>query len=161
MRSSTLPRGEAPGGKLPNGKPRRSRAGAAGFSLLEAIVALTILSAAGLALFAALSQSVQMVGRAEQAREADLALRNALAWVEQINPMEAPDGEQAVGSYILRWHAEPLEPPLDGATGYLQPGLHLVGLYRLQLELWRDGVLQREAALNRVGHRQVRERPVL
>lgn len=129
-----------------------------GFTLLEAIVALAILAAAGLALFASLSQSVQMVGRAERARAADTALRNSLAWVRQVNPMEAPDGEQAIGDYVLRWHAEPLEPPRDGATGYLAPGLHRIGLYRMRLELWRDGVLEREAALNRVGHRQVRER---
>jgi general secretion pathway protein I len=132
-----------------------------GFTLLEAIVALAILAAAGLALFASLSQSVQMVERAERAREADTALRNALAWVHRINPMETPDGEQAIGDYVLRWHAEPLEPPRDGATGYLQPGLHQVGLYRMRLELWRNGVLEREAALNRIGHRQVRERQLL
>ena len=38
-----------------------------GFSLLEAIVALAILATAGLALFAAMSQSVQMVARADAA----------------------------------------------------------------------------------------------
>lgn len=138
-----------------------SKAQARGFSLLEAVVALTILAAAGLALFASLTQSVQMVGRAERAREVDLALRNALAWVERINPMEAPEGEREIGAYVLRWRAEPLEPPRDGATGYLQPGLHQVGLYRMQLELWRDGVLERDAALSRIGYRQVRKPAVL
>lgn len=134
----------------------RSDARARGFSLLEAVVALAILAAAGLALFASLTQSVQMVGRAERAREVDLALRNALAWVERINPMESPEGERELGAYRLRWQAGPVEPPRDGVTGYLQPGLYQVGLYRMRLELWRDGVLEREAALNRVGYRQVR-----
>lgn len=134
---------------------------ARGFSLLEAIVALAILAGAGLALFASMSQSLQMVGRAERAREADLALRNALAWVERINPMESPDGTRQIGGYVLHWRAQPLEPPRDGATGYLLPGLHEVGLYRMQLELWRDGALVRDAALSRIGHRQVRQREVL
>lgn len=128
-----------------------------GFSLLEAIVALAILASAGLAMFAALGQSVQMVVRAEHAREADVALRNALAWMEQVNPMQAPQGEQELGGWLLRWSADPLEPARDGATGYLQPGLYEVGLYRVRMELWRDGGIQLEAELNRLGYRQVRQ----
>lgn len=135
----------------------RNRAGARGFSLLEAVVALAILAAAGMALFAAMTQSVQMVGRAERARDVDLALRNSLAWVELVNPMETPTGERDMGAYQLRWRAEPLEEPRDGTTGYLQPGLYQIGLYRMKLELWRDGVLEREAELNRAGYRQVRK----
>lgn len=120
-------------------------------------MALAILASAGLGLFASLTQSVQMVGRAERAREVDLALRNALAWVERINPMESPEGEHELGAYRLRWQAEPVEPPRDGATGYLQPGLYQVGLYRMRLELWRNDVLERDVALTRVGYRQVRQ----
>jgi len=128
-----------------------------GFTLLEAIVALAILAAAGLALFAAMSQSLQMVQRAQQARDLDTALRNALAWTVRINPMQSPDGEQPLGAWTLRWHAEPVEEPRDGATASGQPGLYQVGLYHLDLELWREGRLEREASLRRVGFRQVRQ----
>ena len=135
-------------------RPERA---AAGFTLLEAIVALAILAAAGMAMMAAMSQSLQMVQRAQGAREADAALRNALAWTERINPAETPRGEQALGAWTLRWDAEPVEPPLDATTGNVQPGLYQVGLYRLRLSLWRDGVLAREATLRRAGYRQVRQ----
>jgi general secretion pathway protein I len=128
-----------------------------GFTLLEAVVALAILAAAGLALFAAMSQSIQMLGRAERAREIDGAMRNVLAVVEGINPMQAPHGEQRIGAFELRWRAEAIEPPRDNATGYLQPGLYEVGLYRLHLQLWRSGVLEHEAQVRRAGYRQVRE----
>lgn len=136
----------------------RARRGQRGFTLLEAIVALAILAAAGMALFAAMSQSLQMVRRAQQARETDAALRNALAWTETINPMASPRGEQALGDWELRWTSEPVEPVHDGATGYLEPGLYQVGLYRLHVELWRNGALQREVELRRAGYRQVRKR---
>jgi general secretion pathway protein I len=139
---------------------RRSCAPAPGFTLLEAIVALTILAAAGLALFAAMSQSLQMVQRAQQAREVDSAVRNALAWSERLNPMLEPDGEQAVGGWSLHWAAVLVEPVHDGATGSMQPGLYQVGLYRLDLQLWRGGRLQREASLRRAGFRQVRQQTV-
>lgn len=134
---------------------------ARGFTLLEAVVALAILAAAGMALFAAMTQSVQMVGRAESSREADAALRNALAYVGAVNPAEDPQGRQPLGAYELVWNAELLEPARPSATGYVAPGLHEVGLYRLDLELWRDGELQREASVRRIGYRQVRQPQVL
>ena len=121
-------------------------------------MALAILAAAGMALFAAMSQSLQMVRRAEAAREADAALRNALAWVEQVNPMEQPSGEQVLGGgWLLRWRSDPVEPPRDGETGFLQPGLYQVGLYDMTLTLVRDGDVRREAELRRAGYVLVRE----
>ena len=128
-----------------------------GFSLLEAIVALTILATAGLALFAAMSQSVQMVARAENSRQADSAVRNALAWLHTVNPAETPRGEQRLGDVTLRWTSEPIESPRDAMTGYLQAGLYQVGLYRMQLELDRDGKPLTQATVRRVGYKQVRE----
>jgi len=137
---------------------RASRRRARGFTLLEAIVALAILAAAGLAMFAAMSQSLQMVRRAQDARAADAALRNAVALSETLDPMARPTGEAPLGGgWSLRWEAELLEPLRDGATGYLQPGLYQLGLYRMHLELWRDGQLRREASLRRAGYRQVRK----
>ncbi|HEY0309783.1 MAG TPA: prepilin-type N-terminal cleavage/methylation domain-containing protein [Luteimonas sp.] len=135
----------------------RHSAAQEGFTLLEAIVALAILAAAGLALFAAMSQSMQMVRRAQEAREADAALRNAIAWSAVLDPMDEPDGEQPLGGgWRLHWEATLVEPLHDGATGYLQPGLYQLGLYDLRLELARDGVVRREAHLRRTGFRQVR-----
>lgn len=128
-----------------------------GFSLLEAIVALTILAAVGMALFAAMHQSVQMVARAERSRVADSAMRNAMAWVETINPAETPRGEERLGDVIMRWEAEPIEPPRDAMTGYLQAGLYQVGLYDLRVQLLLDGQPLTETHVRRVGYKQVRE----
>lgn len=132
-----------------------------GFSLLEAIVALAILASAGMVLFASMNQSVQMVQRAEASREADSALRNALAWMETVNPAQTPQGEQVLGEVTLRWDSELVEPARDAMTGYLQAGLYQVGLYRMRLELSRDGERMAEVDLRRVGWLQVREPAVL
>ncbi len=138
---------------------RSSRA--SGFSLLEAIVALAILAAAGMALFAAMSQSVRMVERAEAARERESAQRNALAWLQTINPAQEPDGQVQLGDVLLRWHAEPLEAPRDAMTGYLQAGLFQVGLYRVRMALERDQRPLAELEVRRVGYKQVRKPEVL
>lgn len=128
-----------------------------GFTLLEAIVALAILAAAGLSLFAAMSQSMQMLRRADEAREVDAALRNALAVIERIDPTATARGEAPIGDFQLRWSAEPVEPPRDNVTGYLQPGLYRVGLYRVRIEIARDGAVRRAVEVRRVGWQQVRE----
>lgn len=134
-----------------------SRRDQRGFSLLEAIVAMTIVATVGLALFAAMSQSTQMVGRAENARRVDSAVRNAVAWMQSVNPMETPSGEQQLGDVTLRWSSELVEPVRDSMTGYLQPGLYAVGLYRVRLELEQDGRPLADVEIRRAGYRQVRE----
>lgn len=134
---------------------RRSRS--RGFSLLEAIVALAIVASAGLALFAAMNQSIQMVRRAEAARLSDSAMRNALAWLETINPGQTPEGEERLGDVVLTWRSEPIEPPRDAAMGYLQAGLYQVGLYDMTVDLQIDGAAPTSFHLRKVGYVQVRE----
>lgn len=134
---------------------------ARGFTLLEAVVALAILAAAGMALFASVSQSMQMLQRADAARVQDGALRNAMALLEQVNPMERPSGTERLGKMEMRWSSVLVEPERDNITGYLQPGLHEVGLYDVTLEVRLDGQPSREYALRRAGYRQVRQPPTL
>lgn len=128
----------------------------AGFSLLEAIVALAILASVGLALFAAMNQSLQMVARAEAARERETALRNAVAWLQTVNPAQTPSGEQALGDYVLHWSSELVEPPRDEASGYLRAGLYRIGLYDVHLRLDRSGRPFADLHMRRVGYLQVR-----
>lgn len=128
-----------------------------GFSLLEAIVAMAVLATVGMALFAAMSQSTQMVARAEHARRIDSAVRNAAAWMASVNPTETPQGEQELGDVTLRWSSDLVEPVRDAMTGYLQPGLYEVGLYQVRMELSQDGRPLAETSIRRVGYRQVRE----
>lgn len=127
-----------------------------GFTLLEAIVALAILAAGAMALFAALNGALRSVERAEAAARLDTATENALDWLEVVNPMQQPQGEVALGEYTLRWRAEPLLGPTDNLTDYLQPGHYEVALYMIEGELWLDGQLAGRFTLRRAGWRQVR-----
>ncbi|WP_313249389.1 type II secretion system protein [Stenotrophomonas acidaminiphila] len=128
-----------------------------GFSLLEAIVALAIVATAGLALFAAMNQSIQMALRAETARKSDTAMRNALAWMEVVNPGQTPSGEKRLGGMVLDWKSEPVEPPRDAMTGYLQAGLYQVGLYDVTVDVRSEDGVSASFRLRKVGYKQVRE----
>ena len=132
-----------------------------GFSLLEAIVALAILASVGMALFAAMNQSLGMVAKAERVRERESALRNVVAWMQIVNPTLQPEGEHELGELHLRWTSVPVEPPRDAATGNERAGLYRVGLYKVHVEVDRDGQPLAEIELRRVGYEQIREPGVL
>lgn len=132
-----------------------------GFALLEAIVALAILAASGLALFAALTQAMQMVNRAEQARERATVKRNVLAFVDTLDPVAKSSGSTRMGQYDLVWRSRLVEPAEDAATGTLEPGLYEVGLYTVEFRVLMDGELFEEFSVRKAGWRQVRELQVL
>lgn len=119
-------------------------------------MALAVLAASGMALFAAVSQSVQMLTRAEDARTQDAALRNGLALIQHVDPLAQPRGQVVMDGLTLRWSSRLVEPMRDGVTGYLQPGLHELGLFDVTLVLVRDGRVVREAVVRRAAYRQVR-----
>jgi general secretion pathway protein I len=127
-----------------------------GFTLLEAIVALAILAAGGMALFAALNGALRSVERIEDAARLDAATRNALARIEVLNPMEQPSGEEAFAGHTMRWTSVALEAPRDNLTDYLQPGYYEVGLFRLEVLIERDGRVERRFEVRKAGWRQVR-----
>ncbi len=129
---------------------------AQGFTLLEAIVALAILAAGGMALFAALNTSLRTIERIDAATRLDTATQNALSRIELLNPMQQPTGDEALGDWRLRWTATPLEPTRDGLTDYLQPGFFEVGLYRVEVELLAGTRVERRFVLRKAGWRQER-----
>ena len=129
----------------------------AGFTLLEAIVALAILAAGGMALFAALSGALRSLERADAAARLDTATENALTLLETRNPMLEPEGEAAVGEYRIEWRATPVEPVRVGLTDYLQPGLYDVGLYDVEIVISRDGRVERRLTVRRAGFQQMRQ----
>lgn len=128
-----------------------------GFALLEAIVALAILAAAGLALFTALSQSLQMIARADAAMARAELSRSALALIDAIDPMAWPQGSMLMGEFSLTWRAELLEPAEGNATGTLATGFYQLGLYDLNCRVVDGNQEIYRFVVRKVGYRQVRE----
>jgi len=131
--------------------------GQRGFSLLEAIVALALLASVGMALLSWLNGSLISLRRVQDTVAAQAAARNALAWLETVNPMEKPEGETDLGEWRIRWRADVIEPPSEGA-GYPN-GISLfdVGLYDTQVWLERDGRIVEQFTLRQVGYHKVRQ----
>lgn len=125
-----------------------------GFSLLEAIVALTIFSMGAIALYGWLASSLRMIERVRQQQERAVAVQSALEIARTVNPLLAPSGRREIGELAVAWSSRPLEPvrPVVNRTGL--PTIFEAGLYVMDVRVLRgDGELAR-FELRQVGQRQ-------
>lgn len=128
-----------------------------GFSLLEAIIAMVVMSMAMLALYGWLSTSILGLTRAQDNASALQDARAALALVDAVNPMDEPEGRRELGGLEVSWRSDivsPRRPGRSSSSGL--PGLFEVALYRLDVEVRRDSRLVRTFSVRKAGWTQVR-----
>lgn len=104
-----------------------------GFTLLEAIVALVLLTTAGLALFSWMNASFDGLNRIEQSNARAAAELNALEFMKTVNPMERPDGQIKLGQVDVKWRARQLSQPVQNRTDTRDPGPFSVAMYEVEL----------------------------
>lgn len=130
-----------------------------GFSLLEAIVALTIMATCLLALYAWLSTSTFALNRTRASALSLQEARSALALIETINPMAESNGKRDLPPLEIRWKARPLT---DRRIGMSRAGTSTqfdFQLYELDVEVFRDNTLVRDFSVRRTGWEAAR--PIL
>jgi len=121
-----------------------------GFSLLESIVALVILSMVVGALFAWQHVSYVTLDRARAHAERNEMVRSALAIMDHVNMLKQPEGERTAGSLAVKWSSKPVAPRRQGRTfsGHLS-------LFDLQLFTVRVMVLQRGRTVAQFRYRKL------
>ena len=130
-----------------SGRPSHQK----GFSLLEAIVALTIMATCLLALYAWLSTSTLALNRVRTNADALADARAAMAIIETVNPMAEPNGKRELPPLEIRWKSRPLTDlrlgmsPAGGATQFD------FRLYMLDVEVLRDNHTAREFSVRKTG----------
>jgi general secretion pathway protein I len=134
----------------------------AGFTLLEAIVAIALLGALLVPLYTLMSRNLDGLVRVGQANLQSEVTLNALAVLDTVNPMERPEGSVALGTYLLRWRSAALTTPVDGVGFPAGQSLYQVAMYRTQAEVSRLDDRGTSTPwftfdLRQVGWRQVRQ----
>jgi len=110
----------------------------AGFSLIEALVALTIAAMVLGAIFELQLQMVRGQQRAADAMEQVMAQENAIALTRSLNPMEKPEGRITLpGGDTIRWTSEAKGRPVQNAGFPTGDGLFLVQLFTLTVQVDR------------------------
>ncbi len=114
--------------------PRRR----AGFSLIEALVALTIAALVLGAIFELQLMMVRGQQRAVLAMEQVAAQENAIALTRDINPMETPEGRVSLpGGDTVLWTSVPKGIPRRNAGFPVGDGSHDVQLFTVTVTMQR------------------------
>jgi prepilin-type N-terminal cleavage/methylation domain-containing protein len=110
-----------------------------GFTLIETIVALVILSSALMGFYSFLSTSLNAAGRLEAAAIAYDRHVNALELAQTINPMEVPDGTFDLGGYRIEWKSDLIGKARQSSILPAGPGPFQVALYRVTFDFPEQG----------------------
>lgn len=128
-----------------------------GFTLLEAVVAMVLISSAGLALFAWINGGIIALGRVQDANARSEATLNAVEYVDRVNPMLTPEGQVSFGAYRIRWRATPITAVQDGTNYPMGIGLYQFALYDTQVTVEQnDGRSWFDFSVRQVGYKKVR-----
>ena len=103
-----------------------------GFSLLEAIVAMVLISVAGLALFSWINTSFIGLNRIQESNARAAAQLNALQFLQTINPMTQPSGSTTLGKLKLDWRSRAITQPQNNVNDAGSPGPFTVSLYEVE-----------------------------
>ena len=123
-----------PDRSLPRGTARTN----AGFTLLEASVALAVFAIAGMALYGLFNTNLIALNRAEDVSRQSVVVRNAMDYLASVDPRIRPEGSVDLGGATVTWSAELVEPVRQGqfATGGMTD--FDFGLYEVVFEIVRQ-----------------------
>ncbi len=129
----------------------------AGFTLLEATVALAIFAAGGMALYGLFNNNLIGLGKAADVSRREPAVLAAVEHLSSINIREQPAGELEIGDFDVSWSSSLVEPARQGqsATGFR--GSFEVGLYDVAIEVSRNGRPESTYRMRLAGYEQVRQ----
>jgi len=112
----------------------------AGTTLLEAIVALTLLAIGAMALFAWMGTHARSFDRVSANADRLSMERSALAIIESLNPMAEPRGRRDIAGLTIEWEARALTPTTPGRGPGGPMTVFDVALYDVDVEaVERDG----------------------
>jgi len=129
-----------------------------GFSLLEAIVALTLLALSGAALFSWIDSNARNLQRAALATERAQARIDAVELLTNINPAEQPEGTVDTGPLVFRWTTRVVKPMQDSRAYPRGISLYQVGLFETTVNITDTRSDETdEVAFRQIGWKKVRE----
>ncbi len=129
-----------------------------GFSLLEMIAALTILTIGSVVLFSWLGQTMGQLTRFQTQEKESIARLQAIDFLSTKNPVAMPSGKQSFDTFTMEWKSEPVTEIRETISPSGGLGLYQVSLYNVQVSAFdRSGRPWFNFPLKLVGYKQVRQ----
>ena len=134
----------------------RRRRGSTGFTLLEAVVAMAIFAAAGMALYALFNANLISLGRAQDVTAQLPTVHRAMEYLSAIDPAQQPTGQIELGGYDVTWSSQLMEPVRESQTAQGFRGYHELGLYEITFDITQLDELVASHKLRVISQRQIR-----
>mgnify|MGYP001570751617 FL=1 len=129
-----------------------------GFTLLEAVVAMVLISGTGAALLSWINSELGAVSRLQQSNARAEAKVNVMEYMHTVNPMLTPEGNAAFAAFRLSWNAKEVTPVQDGLAYPRGISLYQLALYDTLVRVTSpDGTPWFDFTLRQVGYKKVRE----
>ena len=129
-----------------------------GFSLLEAVVAMVLISGAGAALFSWINSELASVSRLQSSNARAEAMVNVMELMHTVNPMLTPEGTVSFAAYRLTWNATAATSVQDGLSYPRGISLYQLALYDTLVRVDNpDGTIWFDFTLRQVGYKRVRD----
>ena len=135
---------------------RRRRRTDGGFALLEAIVALVLFAAAGMALYGLFNTNLMSLLRVQDVSREAPVVHYAMERLSAVDPRRSEAGRFEVDGFEVTWTAHLLEPVRQGQNGMGVLGDFEVGLYDLEFRIADANRTLGTWRLRRVGFEKVR-----
>ena len=130
-----------------------------GFSLLEAIVAMVILTTVGLAVFSWLNNYFNYLAAVERIARETVLIRNVSEMMQTINPLLQPEGTvdwESDDADEVRWTSSFIMAPRDGVRNTGMIGFYQVSLHQVDVEILSAKHETIRFDLRLVGYQQAR-----
>lgn len=129
----------------------------AGFTLLEAIVALVLIGGAGMALFSWINNNIAALSRIQDVNARSEATVNILEYMDRVNPMLTPEGGAPLGAYSIRWRSSLKSNVTEGANYPRGQSLYQMALYSTVVSVKSaTGTAWFDLELQQVGYKKIR-----
>ncbi len=124
-----------------------------GFTLLEAIVALTIVGLTLVPVMSFLVNATQQISVAADSNQRAAAQRTALAYIETMNPLTEPVGKADLSEKVsLRWVSTALAEPNSQARLGARLGAYRIGFFLVTVTVLRESVEWFSFEVRKIGY---------
>lgn len=127
-----------------------------GFTLLEAIVALSVLAMAAMALYGWLNSSLILLKRVDDVYQSIEAVESALEWVSALDPYQQVEGEQEIAGALMHWRFVPIGSPQGAHDMHGNLSVNDAQLFTAYITISRDGEQLASFELLQLGLQQQR-----
>ncbi len=128
-----------------------------GFTLLEAIVAIVILSSVGIATYSWFNTSLNSLIKADNVTQHSVLMGDLQAYFSTLNVQAETTQRIAINEYEIEWTSKLVEPEQEGRNPGGGLTLFRFGLYDVAVLVFLEGRVISEFSIRKVGYKRVRQ----